>query len=102
MTDKPEKKSHPWTWTLSLVMALPLLYLLGRAPLEVMIFHFSPVVYATNPVLNAVFTPHDWLREQGPLKGMMEAYESWWWHWEQPPPLITPHEPAPGVGGASR
>ena len=102
MSDTPQKKSHPWVWVLSLAVLLPLLYLLGAAPVEMAIYHDDPVTYLNSPTLHGVFATRNWLCEHGPLKGMLIAYDKWWFQRVFQSSLTMPPEPTPGVGGVSR
>ncbi len=78
MNPPPEKKSHPWTWALSIAVALPLLYLFGGSPLEFALYRHDPLILQ-NPMFQAFFAPRDWMRNHAPFKETVLRYDGWWW-----------------------
>jgi hypothetical protein len=71
------RSPHAIPWALTLVIGLPLLYLLSVAPVQWLTFHYGRYPVAPAWLLH-YSEPAEWVQEHTPLKRPLGAYAEWW------------------------
>jgi hypothetical protein len=77
MSTESSSNSHALAWALS-ILAVPVFYVLTLPPM----MYFSVLYFGNSQMVgNFMFSyekPYNWLMDQRPLEGPLEAYADWW------------------------
>jgi hypothetical protein len=78
MSEKPERKSHAMAWALSIVVAVPLFYLLSVPWIAVARFKMGYPM-AKPGLFGKYCGPWNWASQTHLLRNPLTAYTNWCW-----------------------
>ena len=79
MNTEPNSKHHPVAWTLAILVAIPVVYLLAIPPalFGYMIASGAPL-HSAPPWTRVYLKPYSWFCENSLAKEPCRAYVTWW------------------------